>query len=759
MAELAQVTRYRIDLDQVTPQRPAKSDLYQGDVLANEIALELYRNGESQSMDGYTASGEMTRADGNRVPCEGNVEGHVVTITLNEHCYVVAGDYELAVTISGDGAKRTLLKLKGTVQARGDGAIVDINETLVDVDAVLELYGSMQEGIKKTEQASKEASEAAAAAEEATGAAQGAAENADKAAERAEDAAAYIEGATFDAEQLPAGSMPTISTTDEDGHMHATFGIPQGEQGKPYTIKGSAFATLAQLQAGVPDPEEGDLYNVGTAPPYNIYRWTGSAWEDQGKVQGGQGEPGEKGDKPIKGVDYWTEEDKAEIVEEVIESTKGQLDDNLDLLWSNINHSTAFAAQVLSLPALADYKIIAIRFKGYIQFTEYSPLILYQADDTRTIGTVVSATTENIFARPVTINKAAQTVTFGSGSKNGDTMAYNDNNFAIPVEIYGVRWGGGGSGGGGSSGGGASDETVEELAQSIEEVRAIANRKADAFDVTAKGEMVAVQDAVAAPAVKLTSYIEPVQNADSGISGWNSVELQTFGKNILLRSGNLPLTRNGVVFTDVGDGKISVKGTATAAANFSIRSYSAGARTRIAAGTYTLTGGDENAKITLIVYASQDATDSIASATSVALTQGAESVFTVPAGGGYFGVYVTVAKDKTADCVLEPKIETGAVDTGYEPYSVMTVTAELPETVYKGTLDWVTGTATSTADASGNDLEEPRLMQITPRPIILAKGKNTFQSNTGDTELVYAVDTKLYIDHKFATLAAAILRL
>lgn len=712
MDKLAQVTRYRVDLDQVTPQRPAKDDLYQGDALANEIALELYRNGESQSMDGCTASGEMTRADGNRVPCEGTVEGHVVTIWLNEHCYVVAGDYELAVTISRDGAKRTLLKLKGTVQARGDGAIVDINETLVDVDAVLELYGSMQEGIKKTEQASKEASEAAAAAEEATRAAQGAAEGANQAAERAEDAAAYIEGATFDAEQLPAGSMPTISTTDEDGHMHATFGIPQGEQGKPYTIKGSAFATLAQLQAGVPDPEEGDLYNVGTAPPYNIYRWTGSAWEDQGKVQGGQGEPGEKGDKPIRGVDYWTEEDKAEIVEEVIESTKGLADDNIDLLWSNINHSTAFAAQVVSLPALADYKIIGIRFKGYIAFTEYSPLILYQADDTRTIGTVVSATTENIFARPVTINKAAQTVTFGSGSKNGDTMAYNDNNFAIPVEIYGVRWGGGGSGG---SGGGASDEAVEELEQQIEDIRSIVNQKADVFDDTARGGVLEVNVAIAATAEKLVSYIEPAQEGSGDplpenirtITPWVSVTVtnETSGQTLTAEL-NQPVY-GGVLDWTTGVLTIDRQITTIGALNVghSVTDYQ----------NFTLSGfpdallvGDD------VVTAVSDRFRGLTKNTISSKTD--NYLWANPA-------YPTQIRLKcTAHDMTGAEFKAAFADT---------------QIVYR--------------------LAEPYTIQLTHQQMQMLKGQNTLQSNCGDTEVTYFVNTKYYIDKKFAQIAAAIL--
>ena len=49
-------------------------------------------------------------------------------------------------------------------------------------------------------------------------------------------------------------------------------------------IKGSVYETLEDLASDITDPAVGDQYNVGTTPPYNVYRWTGSAWEDQGGI-------------------------------------------------------------------------------------------------------------------------------------------------------------------------------------------------------------------------------------------------------------------------------------------------------------------------------------------------------------------------------------------------------------------------------------------------------------------------------------------
>ena len=73
-------------------------------------------------------------------------------------------------------------------------------------------------------------------------------------AEQAALAANRLAEMEFSAEQLPCGSVPTVEKTEENGSVSLKFGIPEGKQ--------------------------------GTAP--------------------------------VKGVDYWTEEDKAELVRDVL---------------------------------------------------------------------------------------------------------------------------------------------------------------------------------------------------------------------------------------------------------------------------------------------------------------------------------------------------------------------------------------------------------------------------------------------------------
>lgn len=86
---------------------------------------------------------------------------------------------------------------------------------------------------------------------------------------------------------------PSVIIKGERGETGATG--PQGPQGEPNIVKGPAYANAEALEQAVQDPKEGDQYNVGSEPPYNVYRWTGSAWEDQGKTQGPEGQTGQRG--------------------------------------------------------------------------------------------------------------------------------------------------------------------------------------------------------------------------------------------------------------------------------------------------------------------------------------------------------------------------------------------------------------------------------------------------------------------------------
>ena len=103
----------------------------------------------------------------------------------------------------------------------------------------------------------------------------------------------------------------------------------QGEPGKGLTISGY-YATAQALAAAVTNPEAGDAYGVGTSEPYDIYIYDGvtHAWVNNGPLQGAKGETGAAGatgpqgpagHTPVKGTDYFTSADKAEIAQAAAE--------------------------------------------------------------------------------------------------------------------------------------------------------------------------------------------------------------------------------------------------------------------------------------------------------------------------------------------------------------------------------------------------------------------------------------------------------
>ena len=98
---------------------------------------------------------------------------------------------------------------------------------------------------------------------------------------------------------------------------------PKGDTGTGFTVKGY-YGSVSALQASVKNPEVGDAYGVGAAAPYDIYIYDGvtNAWVNNGPLQGAKGDKGDPGERgpqgpagktPVKGTDYFTQDDKQEI--------------------------------------------------------------------------------------------------------------------------------------------------------------------------------------------------------------------------------------------------------------------------------------------------------------------------------------------------------------------------------------------------------------------------------------------------------------
>ena len=77
---------------------------------------------------------------------------------------------------------------------------------------------------------------------------------------------------------------------------------PQGEPGPGLVILGY-YPTVADLEAAVTQPRQGDIYGVGAEAPYTLYAYdAGDGWVDIGQLQGPQGPPGVTGPQGEPGV-------------------------------------------------------------------------------------------------------------------------------------------------------------------------------------------------------------------------------------------------------------------------------------------------------------------------------------------------------------------------------------------------------------------------------------------------------------------------
>lgn len=129
------------------------------------------------------------------------------------------------------------------------------------------------------------------------------------------------QAATIQIGEVTTGEPGTSASVVNAGTENAavlTFSIPRGEpgaqgiqgppgpQGAPGTgldILGT-YDSLEALQAAVTQPQQGQMYNVGTSDPYTVYMWdttNGGEWLSQGQLQGAKGDTGDTGPQGAPG--------------------------------------------------------------------------------------------------------------------------------------------------------------------------------------------------------------------------------------------------------------------------------------------------------------------------------------------------------------------------------------------------------------------------------------------------------------------------
>ena len=167
------------------------------------------------------------------------------------------------------------------------------------------------------------------------------------------------------------------------------------------------------------------------------------------------------------------------------------------------------------------------------------------------------------------------------------------------------------------------------------------------------------------------------------IVGWDTVNVTRCGKNLLDISNMQTITKKGVTF-QLENGGIHVSGTATDNVDSPIFEMF------LPSGTYI-----NNMK-----------------AANFSWLFGSSFVVQRPDGTNYYYVanqpftinedekslywYFGVKNGATLDEIVYPQLELGSTTTAYEPYTGTTATLTLPETIYGGTVDAVTGAGEKT---------------------------------------------------------------
>lgn len=212
----------------------------------------------------------------------------------------------------------------------------------------------------------------------------------------------------------------------------------------------------------------------------------------------------------------------------------------------------------------------------------------------------------------------------------------------------------------------------------------------------AGGDLVSVADAAARNVLSAVSAITPVQSGSENpspdnvrpISGWDTASLMHAGRNLARYPyQDTTMTRNGITFTDNGDGTVTANGTATDRATFYLCSVDHPIHLKKGC-SYTLTGAPGVSGAVLYM---QDTTFKQMVAHPI------NPNTTITADYSEYYMFLRVEAGATLDnAVFRPMLVMGDTAQEFEPYQGQTLSADMPETVYGGTLDWVTGKLTVT---------------------------------------------------------------
>ena len=235
----------KVDVDAEIFMTQLKTLYAAGDKNAHTFKLMLCRKGAPLDIEGAGVIGYFIRSDGSTVLLNGEVDQNVVTLTLNESCYAVIGQYNLIIKVTIDDERKAVFWGNGYITRSQTDKIIDPGDVVPSLEELLAQIAAVEAAVK----------DARAAASAATA------------------AASKIDAMTVTVTGLDAGSAPTAELTEVDGRYNLVLGVPKGDKGD-------------QGETG-PQGEQG---TQGEQGPQG----------EQG-IQGVKGDKGDKGDTGAKG--------------------------------------------------------------------------------------------------------------------------------------------------------------------------------------------------------------------------------------------------------------------------------------------------------------------------------------------------------------------------------------------------------------------------------------------------------------------------
>jgi hypothetical protein len=326
MSNIAKILPYCVDLEDTLKKTELHTIFVMSESLAHRFEIEIKSGGKDVDLSGRTVMASFTNfREKTTIEMTGEVKDGKAVVTLEKPCYTLRGQFVLIVMVKDGDADVAVFLGEGHMRTSRAEKIVIDDYVIYDVDTLLAEINAMK----------------------------AATTNANNAAASARREAEKISGMTVSATSSDTAGA-TIS--DVNGVKHIDFKLPKGEPGDTGADGISPSVSVQSITGGhrvsITDNAGTKTFDVMNGKDGTGGGGTGEAGEDGGYytpsvdsagnltwtaskagmpsvsganikgptgATGPAGKDGANGTTPVRGTDYWTSADIAEI--------KGYVDD------------------------------------------------------------------------------------------------------------------------------------------------------------------------------------------------------------------------------------------------------------------------------------------------------------------------------------------------------------------------------------------------------------------------------------------------